>query len=305
MPAPRKQIGGQAVIEGVMMRNKNLLAIAVRCPKRGIVMREEVLDSLAQRWKLFQLPVIRGVVAFVEMLFIGTRALMYSANQALEEEEESLTGPQLALTVAFALAAGIILFILLPTVLMRFVQGFWPAPSLLLNLGEGGLRLLILTLYILAISRMSDVRRVFQYHGAEHKAVNCYEAGEALELERVKTFSPLHPRCGTAFLLVVVFVSVLIFSFFGWPSLAQRILMRLALLPLVAGLAYEIIKLAGRVNSPLLSPIILPGLLMQRLTTGEPDEEQLEVAISALKAALGEEETGGPAGMEGCPAGEG
>ncbi len=295
----KEQVGGQAVIEGVMMRNKERLAIAVRCPKRGIVMRQEILDSVVQRLKVFKLPVVRGVVAFVEMLFVGTRALMYSANQAMEEEEEQLTSTQLALTVATALVLGIGLFILLPTVLMRFVQDFLPEIPLFLNMGEGFTRLTILMLYILGISRMSDVQRVFQYHGAEHKAVNCYEAGEALEVERVKTFSPFHPRCGTAFLLVVVFISILLFSFFGWPPIWQRILIRLALLPLVAGIAYEIIKLAGRVKSPLLYPIILPGLLLQRLTTGEPDDQQLEVAISALKAALGLDEPL-PAVEEGC-----
>lgn len=299
MADDKKHIGGQAVIEGVMMRNKEVLAIAVRCPKRGIVLRQEVLNSVAQRWKFLRFPVLRGVVAFIEMLVVGTKALMYSANQALEEEEETLTAPQMALTVTFALVAGISLFILLPTVLMRFFQGILTASPLLLNLGEGVLRLSILMLYVLAISRMPDVRRVFQYHGAEHMAVNCFEAGETLDVERVKTFSPLHPRCGTAFLLVVVFISVLLFSFFGWPSLAQRLLMRLALLPLVAGLAYEVIKLAGRVNSPLLYPIIWPGLMMQRLTTGKPDDQQLEVAISALKAALASEEGFGPA-AEGC-----
>lgn len=286
MPECKEQVGGQAVIEGVMMRNKERLAIAVRSPNGGIVMRQETLDSVVQRSKFFKLPVIRGVVAFIEMLFVGTKALMYSANQALEEEEEQLTNTQLALTVGAALVLGISLFILLPTVLMRLAQGFLPQNSLLLNLGEGFTRLMILLLYIVGISRMSDVKRVFQYHGAEHKAVNCYEAGEALEVERVKRFSPLHPRCGTAFLLVVVFVSILLFSFFGWPPLWQRILMRLALLPLVAGVAYEIIKLAGRVKSPLLYPVIWPGLLLQKLTTNEPDDKQVEVAIFALKAAL-------------------
>ncbi len=290
MADTKASVGGQAVIEGVMMRHKNLLAIAVRCPNKEIILHKEVLNSLTQRWPLFKLPVLRGVVAFVEMLFIGTRSLMFSANHALEEDEEELTKTQLSLTVAFSMVLGICLFILLPTALMSLLQGVFPESTVLLNLGEGFIRLLILLGYVLAISRMSDVRRVFQYHGAEHMAVNCYEAGEELITERARTFSPLHPRCGTAFLLVVVLVSIVIFSFFGWTSLAQRIIMRLALLPLVAGLAYEIIKFAGSCKNPLLTPLFMPGLMLQRLTTGKPDDAQLEVALQALKAALGIEE---------------
>ena len=291
MSKPEMQVGGQAVIEGVMMRCKEQLTIAVRCPNQEISLHKEVLNPVANRWPLLKLPILRGVVAFIEMLFVGTRALTHSANVALEEEEEELTPLQLTLTVALALTLGIGLFILVPTIIMRFVQGLSPeTSSLVFNLGEGLVRILILVGYVSAISRLSDIQRVFQYHGAEHKAVHCFEAGEDLVVEKARTFSPLHPRCGTAFLLVVVFISILLFSFFGWPGLIQRIVLRLLLLPLVAGLAYEIIKAAGKSENPILKAIIMPGLLLQKLTTKEPDDSQIEVALKALKGALGREE---------------
>ncbi len=288
MSKPQVQVGGQAVIEGVMMRCKEHLTIAVRCPNQEISLHKEILNPVANRWPILKLPVLRGVTAFIEMLFVGTRALTHSANLALEEEEEELTPLQLTMTVAFALILGIGLFILLPTILMRFTQGiFLDSSPIFYNLGEGLLRLLILVGYVLAISRMPDVRRVFQYHGAEHKAVHCFEAGEELVVEKARQFSPLHPRCGTAFLLIVVFISIVFFSFFGWPNLFQRIILRLMLLPLVAGLAYEVIKVAGKSKNPLMKAVILPGLLLQKLTTKEPDDSQIEVALKALRSALG------------------
>ncbi len=285
-------VGGQAVLEGVMMRQRSTLAIAVRKPSKEIILYRETLQSAADRLPLLKLPVLRGVVSFIEMLVTGTRSLMYSANCALEEEEEELSPLQLALMVFFSLAVGIAVFMLLPTVIMHFIQSYLPQKTFLLNLGEGMFRLLILFGYIVSIARMPDVRRVFQYHGAEHKSVHCYEAGKDLTVNNARCYSTLHPRCGTAFLLIVVFVSILLFSLFSWRSLFQRLALRLLFLPLVAGLAYEIIKLAGkRSQNPIFRVLIAPGLLMQKLTTAEPDDEQLEVALKALKAVLGFDNT--------------
>ncbi|HHX77311.1 MAG TPA: DUF1385 domain-containing protein [Firmicutes bacterium] len=271
-----------------MMRRRSALAIAVRKPTKEIILYRETLRPAADRLPLLKLPVLRGVVSFIEMLVVGTRALMYSANCALEEEEEELSPLQLALMVFFSLVVGIAVFMLLPTVIMHFIQGYLPQKTFLLSLGEGVFRLLILFSYIISIARMPDVRRVFQYHGAEHKSVHCYEAGKDLTVNNARGYSTLHPRCGTAFLLVVVFVSILLFSLFSWRSLFQRLALRLLLLPLVAGLAYEIIRLAGkRSQNPVFRMLLAPGLLMQKLTTAEPDDEQLEVALKALRAVLG------------------
>ena len=284
-PPTSNLVGGQAVLEGVMMRCKNCLAIAVRTPDQEIILHKEKLNPVAQRWPIFKLPVLRGVAVFIEMLFVGTRALMYSANMAMGEEEE-LTSWQLMLTVVLGLGLGIGFFIVLPTVIMRFIGGASPNSPFFFNFLEGLIRLLILTTYVLAVSRIPDMRRVFQYHGAEHMAVHCFEAGEELVLEKARRFSPLHPRCGTAFLLIVVVLGIFIFSFFGWPGLVERILLRLSLLPLVAGLSYEVIKACGRQEKSWLRFLILPGLLMQRLTTRKPEDAQLEVALQALEAAV-------------------
>ncbi|MBS4021084.1 MAG: DUF1385 domain-containing protein [Dethiobacter sp.] len=286
------QVGGQAVIEGVMMRCRNRLSIAVRKPDTEILLHEEELRTAGERWPVLKLPVLRGMVAFIEALALGIRALTFSANHALEEEEEELSGWQLTLVMAVSLLLGIALFFFLPTVLVRLVAGERTGRPLFLNLFEGGIRITIFLTYIFAISRLKDVQRVFQYHGAEHKAIFCYEAKEPLTVDNARRFSPLHPRCGTSFLLLVMAVSILLFSFFGWPNLLQRLILRLALLPLVAGISYEIIRLAGRYR--VFCWLTSPGLWLQRLTTREPDDGQLEVAIAALKAVVTEKQTGAP-----------
>lgn len=281
------QVGGQAVLEGVMMRNKNKIAIAVRKPDKEIVVHQEEFNSVAERFPFLKLPVLRGLVAFVEALVLGIHALTVSANYALEEEEEEeLTGWQLTFTIIVALVMGIALFFFLPTILVRLLTGSITARPLLFNLFEGTIRIGIFLAYIALISRMQDVQRVFQYHGAEHKAIFCLEAGEELTVANARKFSPLHPRCGTSFLLLVMATSILLFSFFGWPGLWQRLLLRLALLPLVAGLSYELIKLAGRYR--FFCYLTTPGLWLQKLTTREPDDRQLEVAIRALKSVTAE-----------------
>jgi len=281
------KVGGQAVIEGVMMRHMNRLAIAVRKPDREIFIHQEILFLAGQKYPLLKLPVLRGMVAFVEALVIGARSLTISANQALPEEEGELTGWQMTLTILASLALGISLFFFLPTVLVRLLASNITAQPILLNLLEGGVRITIFLSYIIIISRFEDIQRVFQYHGAEHKVISCHEAGEELTVDNARKYSPLHGRCGTSFMLLVMAVSILLFSFFGWPDLVQRLILRLSLLPLVAGISYEIIQLAGR--NRFFCYLTVPGLWLQRLTTSEPDDRQLEVAVSALQTVLRQE----------------
>ncbi|MDO9534137.1 MAG: DUF1385 domain-containing protein [Bacillota bacterium] len=287
MTEEKHNIGGQAVIEGVMMRNKSQVAIAVRQGEGGISVQKKTYNSFGERYSFLKWPLFRGIVAFFDALILGFQSLSISAEQALGEEEEELKGWELPLTMVISLAAGVGLFILLPTVLMKYLRQGVEMP-LLLNLGEGGLRLLIFLIYIFLISRWQEVGRVFQYHGAEHKAIACFEAGQELTVENARNFSPLHRRCGTSFLLVVMVTSILLFSFFGWPVLWQRILIRLLLLPLVAGISYEAIKLAGKKDNIFTRLISQPGLWLQHLTTKKPGDEQIEVAISALQAVLPE-----------------
>ena len=275
-------IGGQAVIEGVMMRDKGKVCVAVRKPDENISLKFEEVNSLSSRIPMLKAPVLRGIVAFFESLVLGIKTLTYSANEALDEEEEELTNFQLFLTIAFALTMGIGLFFFLPTFLMGFASDSIEVPFYI-NLGEGVVRVGIFLIYVLAISRLKDIKRVFQYHGAEHKVIHCHEANKELTPENAKAFSPLHPRCGTSFLLIVMMVSIILFSFFGWPNLLARFGIRLLILPIVAGLSYEVIRFAGRKNNFITRLISYPGLFLQKFTTREPDKQQLEVAIRALE----------------------
>ncbi len=273
------------MIEGVMMRHRSQVAIAVRHPEGSIAVHEQSFRSFAERFPLFKLPLLRGLAAFVEALVLGFNAISFSASEALAEEEEELKGWELPLTMIVSLAAGIALFILLPTYLMKFMRQSVELP-ILLNLGEGLLRLFIFLSYVFLISRWKEVGRIFQYHGAEHKAIACFEAGKPLSVDNARPFSTLHRRCGTNFLLIVMLTSIILFSFFGWPVLWQRILLRLLLLPLVAGLSYEVIRLAAARDNWLTALISRPGLWLQFLTTQRPADDQLEVAVAALKAVL-------------------
>jgi len=280
---PEKAIGGQAVMEGVLMRRASgEQAIAVRRPDGTCSVRHQSAASLASRYAVFRLPVIRGGVALVDTLTVGIDALLYSANESGGEEVELSKGAVgFAVFLGLALAVG--LFMLLPTVLLRLF-GLIDAQPLVANLVEGAIRLSIFTIYIAAVSYMPDMRRFFQYHGAEHKAINCFEAGQELTIENVRRHSRFHARCGTSFLLVVMLTSVLVFSFFGWPNVWVRMATRLLLLPLVAGLAYEIIKLSARGRGAWQCVLTAPGMALQRATTREPDDGQIEVAIAALQA---------------------
>ncbi|HBS59193.1 MAG TPA: DUF1385 domain-containing protein [Firmicutes bacterium] len=278
---PKKPIGGQAVIEGVMMRGPGGIATAVRQPNQEITVKKDQIHSLQERWPFLKLPILRGVVTLFESLVYGVKALNFSA-QAAGEEDEQLTNKELAVTMVVALVAGIILFIIIPTAAAKLVKGLTTDPFWF-NLAEGFIRMAVFLLYIFAISRMSDIQRVFQYHGAEHKVIHAYEADEPLTADNIRKFSRLHPRCGTNFLLIVMLVSIFVFSFLGWPVLWLRILSRIVLMPLIAGVSYEIIRVAGKHKGGLVHACILPGLWLQYLTTREPDDDQIEVAVRALQ----------------------
>lgn len=282
-------IGGQAVIEGVMMRGPKEVAVAVRKADGSIDVDVNPVNSIADRYPILKKPLLRGVVALVESLVMGMKALSYSA-QVSGDEEEQMDSREMAMTIAVSVVLSVVLFIAIPTWSMRFLQQ-WTNNSLTLNLAEGFLRMGIFLLYIAAISSMKDIQRVFQYHGAEHKTIFTYEAGLPLTVENVRKFPRLHPRCGTNFLMIVMLIAIFIFAFLGWPSLWERILSRIVLMPVVAGISYEIIRYAGKHDDdPLIHRLILPGLLLQKLTTREPEDEMLEVAIASVKAVLPEEE---------------
>lgn len=275
-------VGGQAVIEGVMMRGPEYVATAVREPSGKISVKTEKVSSITQRYPILKKPMLRGVVALGESLILGLKSLSYSAKMAGEEGEE-LTDREILMTMAFSLGLAIVLFVIIPTAAAKYIHSSITDP-MWLNLAEGGLRMLIFLAYIYGISRLKDIQRVFQYHGAEHKTIHAYEAGEELTVENVQKHSTLHPRCGTAFLLIVMIVSIIMFAFLGWPDLWLRILSRVILLPVVAGVSYEIIKIAGHSSNTLIRFAILPGLWLQKITTNQPDDEQVEVAIQALEA---------------------
>ena len=275
-------VGGQAVIEGVMMRGFGKVATAVREPTGNINVQVKPVNSIAEKFPILKLPFLRGSVNLIESLILGMKSLSFSA-QAAGEEDEQLSDKELILTIIFAFGMAAVLFIAIPTFGAKFLHSITDDPFYF-NLAEGFLRLAIFILYIWAISRMKDIQRVFQYHGAEHKTIFCYEADLPLTVENVKKFPRLHPRCGTAFLLIVMIVSIFVFAFLGWPDLWLRILSRILLLPVVAGISYEIIRFAGRSENSLVRLAILPGLWLQYLTTREPDDSQIEVAIKSLEA---------------------
>lgn len=281
------QYGGQAVIEGVMMRGRDGLAVAVRKPDNEIIIEKNPINSITKKLPFLKWPFLRGTVALFESMIIGIKALVFSANQAAPDEEEQLSSWEMTLTIGIALVLGILLFVVAPTSLARLFYSF---NTILVNLFEGLFRITIFVAYVVAISRMKDIQRVFMYHGAEHKTINAFEAGAELTVPNVRKFSELHPRCGTSFLLIVMITMILIFSFLGKQTLIARIISRIILLPVVAGVSYEVLKLSGKYcNTPLVKFLIAPGLWLQRLTTRVPDDSQIEVAIKALEAVLPED----------------
>lgn len=300
-------IGGQAVIEGVMMRGPKESAIAVRKPDGEIIVEKKPINSFVAKFKINKIPFVRGVFSFIESLVEGTKALMFSAEFFdIEEEEdkkkkEEMTEEELKkfeakekktlniaiyASVVVALIFSIGVFMLLPAAVIEGIRHFFELNQVVVSLFEGILRILIFLLYVILVSKMEDIKRVFQYHGAEHKTIFCYEAGDELTVENVKKQKRLHPRCGTSFLILVMIVSIILFSFISADNAILRVLIRLLLLPVVAGISYELIKFAGRHSGPVVRVISAPGMWLQKITTNEPDDSQIEVAIEALKAVL-------------------
>jgi uncharacterized protein YqhQ len=283
-------IGGQAVLEGVMMRGVSTWAVAVRKPDGEIELTSEPLVSWAKRHRILRLPVIRGVVALGESLKIGFRALALSANAQLGEDEagrkEEIGGWMWGVTIALSIALAIGLFFVVPVGATSLIKDQLGS-AVLFWLVEGVLRTAIFIAYIVAISRLPDLRRVFEYHGAEHKTISCYEAGDRLVPARAEVYSRLHPRCGTSFLLIVMVLAIFVFAPIGLPEWYWLVLSRILGIPLIAGLSYEVIKWAGRNRRQRwVRALMWPGLMLQNLTTREPDREQLAVAIAALAAVL-------------------
>ena len=295
-------VGGQAVIEGVMMRAPKNLAIALRRPNGEILVKDDTWVSLSERWAFLKWPFVRGSLIILEALINGMQALTFSANQALEEQEESLGQWALLFTIVVGLGAGVVLFVVLPHVISGFVGRLFGltlgVQDLLFHLIDGAVKIIIFLGYVWLISLSKEIRRIFEYHGAEHKSVYAYEAGEALTVENAKKFSTVHPRCGTAFILVVLLISIFVFSVVfpfvptldNVPGVMNQmivIVMKVLLMFPVAGLAYEIIRFSSRnMDRGLMRLAILPGLWMQKLTTREPTDDQLEVALAALERAL-------------------
>src|SRR5215218_7898562 len=283
-------VGGQAVLEGVMMRGISVWAVAVRTPEGQIEVESEQLVPWAQRHRLWRLPVIRGVVALGESMKIGFRALAISANAQMEEDEEGekeeIGGFVWGLTIVLSLLLAVGLFFVVPVGLTSLIKDQLGS-ALLFWLVEGVLRTAIFIGYILLISRLPDLRRVFEYHGAEHKTISAFEAGDQLTPARAARYSRLHPRCGTSFLLIVMVLAIFVFAPIGLPEWYWLLLSRILGIPLIAGLSYEVIKWAGRNRDKAwVRAVMWPGLMLQNLTTREPDHDQLEVAIRALEAVL-------------------
>jgi len=287
------RVGGQAVIEGVMMRSPKSMAIAVRKPNGEIVVRQEGLSFFSEKTFIFKLPLVRGILVLLSALILGIKALNFSVNQVLSDSEgEKDPSPwTMGLTFTLALCFGIFLFFLIPLFLTRWLRFAIPMVSesgLLFNLVDGTIRLIIFLAYLWAISFFEEIRRVFQYHGAEHKSIFAFEAGEALMIDRVKGFPFLHPRCGTSFLLIVMVVSIFVFALIPHHlSFEYKVASRVVFIPFIAGISYEIIRFADRKReSRGIQYFIKPGLWLQRLTAREPTEAQIEVALRALQAVL-------------------
>ena len=302
------KMGGQAVMEGIMMKGDKKTAVAVRLPSGDIHIRTEV-NPKKSTWT--RIPIVRGIIVFVNSLIQGTKTLMYSADVlekyeeklgegALEEKgrfetwlekhfgERAVWNILIAVSVIISLVFSIGIFVIGPTAVINWMTAL-TENEILLNLTEGLLRIAIFVIYVLLISKMKDIHRVFQYHGAEHKCIHCFENGRELTPENCQEFYTLHPRCGTSFLVFVLVISLIVFSFLGWPNLALRIVSRLLLIPFIAGISYEVLKWAGKSDNWFIKIISIPGLYLQKLTTAAPDNEQLEIAIAAVKAVMDED----------------
>ncbi|MBU2536513.1 MAG: DUF1385 domain-containing protein [Chloroflexota bacterium] len=277
--------GGQAVIEGVMIRGQKAVVTAVRRPNSEVITNSRPLSSIYTGW-IRKTPLLRGVVVIIEAMVLGISSLLYSANVSLEEEEEEITGKAVWLMIATAVLLAVVLFLIIPLFLTRLFNPYISS-SLVFHLIEGAIRLVIFIAYLKLVGLLPDIRRIFTYHGAEHKAVNAYEHGASLEVETVKTHDKAHVRCGTSFLFVVLVIAIVVFALVGRPALWLMVLSRILLIPVIAALGYEFIHFGARhTNNPLVKAVLLPGLWLQGMTTKEPEDDQIEVALAALKKAL-------------------
>lgn len=305
------RIGGQAVIEGVMMKNGDKYAVAVRKPDKEIEVKTEDYNPLGDKIKILKMPILRGVVNFIESLVIGVKTLTYSAQFFEDEEEENpkskrkkagveeasedkkdasdkasgLSGFEIFMTVAFSLIFAILIFMMLPAFAAELL-GKVVKTHFIIALFEGVLRMGIFILYVVLITRMEDIKRVYMYHGAEHKSINCLETGHELTVENVRNASRYHKRCGTSFIFIVMIITILVFMFINFDAMWQRLLCRLLLIPVIAGVSYEFIMFAGRSESKVAHILSVPGMWVQRLTTREPDDDMIEVAVKSVEAVL-------------------
>ena len=291
-------IGGQAVIEGIMMKNEEKYSVAVRKPNGEIDVMESEYLSLTDKYPFLKLPFLRGIVSFYDSMALGMKCLSHSASFYEDDEgaepgavEKALTklfGDKVeqvlsALVMVFSFAAALFIFVALPTILLNFLKTRLSISSSMLAFLEGVLRILIFVLYIKLISRAKDIRRTFEYHGAEHKCINCVEHGLDLTVENVLASSKEHKRCGTSFIVYVMMISIFLFMFLQFDSLWLKVLSRLLLIPVIAGISYEVLRLVGLFDNPLTHILFIPGMWMQGLTTKEPDAEEVEVAIAAVE----------------------
>jgi len=289
MPEKRISVGGQAVIEGVMMRSPTYYATAVRTPQGTIVIQKNRFVALTHRFKFLNIPIVRGGINLVEMMWIGIQSLSYSASQAAEDSDPkpkktATTNLSILGSVVFALGVGFLLFFYLP---LWLTERFGIESSLGFNLVDGAFRLIIFLAYLFAIAQWKEMKRVFQYHGAEHKTIYAFENGQDLTVANARPYTTLHPRCGTSFLLVVMLVSILVFALLGKPETWGDRLLRFAMIPVIGGIAFEFIRLSAKEKfARFMRPAIWPGLTLQKVTTSEPSDDMLEVAIAALVACL-------------------
>ncbi len=285
-------VGGQALIEGVMMRSPSYMAMAVRTPDGRIVVRKKIFSSIMKKLPFLNIPVLRGGIHLIESMRLGIDALMFSADQATSEDRIDTQKTSIkdtlmmwgTVVVSFAMSLG--LFFYVPILLTDLVVGEG-AGSLVWNVVDGIIRVVMFVLYLLAVSKLPDMARVFEYHGAEHKSIHAFENGKTLDADGARPFTTLHPRCGTSFLFFVMLISILVFALVGRPEDILDRLQRIAFVPVIGGLAYEAIKLSGKYAKLwFLKPVILPGLMLQKITTSEPDDDQLTVSMAALRAVL-------------------
>lgn len=277
--------GGQAVIEGVMIRGRTSVVTAVRRPGGEVITDVKPLPSLTTN-RMRRMPLLRGVVILIEAMVLGIKSLLYSANIAMEEEEEEIPTKAIWGMVASAVILVVVLFFIAPLFLTKLANNYIPN-TVVFHIVEGVIRLAIFIAYLKVISLLPDIKRVFTYHGAEHKTVNAYEAGVPMEVEAIKSYSTAHVRCGTSFLFLVLVIAIFVFSFVGRDILWLMIISRVVLIPFIMALGYEVIYFGARhTNNWLMKIVLAPGLFLQRMTTGEPDDKQLEVAIAAMNKAM-------------------